>query len=116
MQKQYIVRLSERERKTLPEVVKKVSGGGEKVRRARIFSKADVDGPAWSDSRIAKVFSCRRQTVEMLRERLVATGFQETLLVSTNFNGWRVGVDFTPDERFSFSFPASRPVEFEIAN
>lgn len=41
--------------------------------------KADVDGPAWSDSRIAEAFACRRQTVEMLRQRFVLTGFQETL-------------------------------------
>jgi hypothetical protein len=79
MQKKYIVRLSEQERKTLQDVVKKLSGSGEKVRRAQILLKADVDGPAWSDGRIAEAFACRRQTVEMLRERFVATGFQETL-------------------------------------
>ena len=79
MQKKYIVRLSEQERKTLQEVVKKVRGSGEKVRRAQILLKADADGPAWSDSRIAESFACRRQTVEKLRERFVVTGFQETL-------------------------------------
>ena len=79
MQKKYIVRLSEQERKTLQEVVKKLSGSGEKVRRAQILLKADADGPAQSDGRIAEAFACRRQTVEMLRERFVATGFQETL-------------------------------------
>ena len=79
MQKKYIVRLSGRERKTLQEVVKKLIGSGEKVRRAQMLLKADVDGPAWSDSRIAEAFACRRQTVEMLRERFVVTGFQETL-------------------------------------
>ena len=35
MQKKYIVRLSKQERNTLREVVKKLKGGGEKVRRAR---------------------------------------------------------------------------------
>jgi Homeodomain-like domain len=79
MQKKYIIRLSEQERNTLQEVVKKLSGSGEKVRRAQILLKADVDGPGWSDSRIAEAFTCRRQTVEMLRERFVATGFQVTL-------------------------------------
>jgi hypothetical protein len=78
MQKKYIVRLSERERKTLQEVVKKLSGSGEKVRRAQMLLKADAGGPAWSDSRIAEAFGARRQTVELLRERLVTTGFQET--------------------------------------
>ena len=79
MQKKYIVRLSERERKTLQEVVKTLSGSGEKVRRAQILLKADVGGPAWSDRRIAEAFACRRQTVEPLRERLVTMGFQEHL-------------------------------------
>ena len=79
MQKKYIVRLSKQERHTLQEVVKKLTGSGEKVRRAQILLKADVGGPAWSDSRIAESFACRRQTVEMLRERFVESGFQETL-------------------------------------
>jgi len=59
--------------------VKKLSGSSQKVRRAQILLKADVDGPAWSDDRIAEAFMCRRQTVEMLRERLVQRGVQETL-------------------------------------
>jgi biotin operon repressor len=79
MQKKYIVRLSKEERNTLREVVKKLSGSSQKVRRAQILLKADADGPAWSDSRIAEAFGCRRQTVEKLRQRLVETGFQETL-------------------------------------
>jgi hypothetical protein len=79
MQKKYIVRLSKQERNTLREVVKKLKGGSEKVRRGQILLKADADGPAWSDSRIAEAFGCRRQTVEMIRQRLVERGFQETL-------------------------------------
>ena len=79
MQKKYIVRLSEEERNTLREIVKKLKGSSQKVRRAQILLKADADGPAWSDSRIAEAFDCRRQTVEMIRQRLVETGFQETL-------------------------------------
>lgn len=79
MQKKYIVRLSKEERNTLREVVKKLSGSSQKVRRAQILLKADADGPAWSDNRIAEAFGCRRQTVEKLRQRLVETGFQETL-------------------------------------
>jgi len=79
MQKKYIVRLSKEERNTLREIVKKFKGSSQKVRRAQILLKADADGPAWSDSRIAEAFGCRRQTVEMIRQRLVETGFQETL-------------------------------------
>jgi biotin operon repressor len=79
MQKKYIVRLSKEERNTLREIVKELKGSSQKVRRAQILLKADADGPAWSDSRIAEAFGCRRQTVEMIRQRLVETGFQETL-------------------------------------
>jgi biotin operon repressor len=79
MQKKYIVRLSKEERNTLRDIVKKLKGSSQKVRRAQILLKADADGPAWSDRRIAEAFGCRRQTVEMIRQRLVETGFQETL-------------------------------------
>ena len=79
MQKKYIVRLSKEERNTLREVVKRLKGSGQKVRRAQILLKADADGPAWNDSRIAEAFGCRRQTVEGIRQRFVETGFQETL-------------------------------------
>ena len=79
MQKKYIVRLSKEERNTLREVVKKLKGGSQKARRAQILLKADADGLAWTDSRIAEAFGCRRQTVENLRRRFVECGFQETL-------------------------------------
>jgi hypothetical protein len=79
MQKKYIVRLSKKERNTLREVIKKLKGSGQKVRRAQILLKADADGPAWNDKRIAEAFGCRRQTVEGIRQRFVETGFQETL-------------------------------------
>jgi transposase len=79
MQKKYIVRLSAEERNTLREIVKRLTGSSQKVRRAQILLKADADGPAWTDSRIAEAFGCRQQTVERLRQRFVETGFQETL-------------------------------------
>jgi hypothetical protein len=79
MQKKYIVRLSKEEHNTLREVIKRLKGGSQKARRAQILLKADADGPAWSDSRIAEAFGCRRQTVEMMRQRFVECGFQETL-------------------------------------
>jgi hypothetical protein len=79
MQKKYIVRLTDEERGELREVVKKLKGTGQKVRRAQILLKADVDGPNWTDQKIAEAFSCRTQTVENIRQRLVERGFQETL-------------------------------------
>ena len=75
MQKKYVVRLTEPERSTLAEVVKKFSGSSQKVRRAQALLKADADGPAWPDARIAEAFGCRTQTVENIRERFVTQGF-----------------------------------------
>jgi hypothetical protein len=71
--------LSKEERNTLREVVKKLKGGSQKARRAQVLLKADADGPGWTDNRIAEAFGCRRQTVEMIRQRFVECGFQETL-------------------------------------
>jgi hypothetical protein len=79
MQKKYIVRLTDEERDRLQEVIKKLKGTSQKVRRAQILLKADADGPNWTDQKIAEAFSCRRQTVENVRQRLVERGFQETL-------------------------------------
>ena len=79
MQKRYIVRLTDAERARLTEVVKKSKGSSQKVRRARILLKADADGPAWTDAKIAEAVGCRTQTVEKIRERLVTLGFEVTL-------------------------------------
>ena len=79
MPKKYIVRLSDAERAVLDGFIKKLKGTSQKVRRAQVLLKADADGPAWTDARIAEAFTCRTQTVENLRERFVTNGFDETL-------------------------------------
>jgi len=79
MRKKHIVRLSSSEREELEIVVKKLKGTSQKVRRAQILLKADVDGPNWTDERIAEAFSCRIRTVEKIRQRLLERGFEETL-------------------------------------
>ena len=79
MRKKYVVRLTDAERNELQQVVKKLKGTSQKVMRAQILLKADADGPNWTDQRIAEAFSCRVQTVEKIRQRLVEHGFQETL-------------------------------------
>ena len=75
MQKKYIVRLSGEERDTLKELIKKLKGTSQKVRRAQILLKADANGPSWSDDRIADAFSCRTRTVEKVRQRLELVKF-----------------------------------------
>jgi hypothetical protein len=79
MHKKYIVRLSEPERQACTEVMKKLKGSSQKVRRAQILLKANADGPAWTDGRIAEAFNCRVQTIENLRKRLVTEGFARAL-------------------------------------
>ena len=79
MQKRYGVRLMDQERSELRDIVKKLKGTGQKVRRAQILLKADADGPNWTDERIADAFSCRIRTVEKIRQRLVERGFEDTL-------------------------------------
>lgn len=79
MNKKYIVRLSDAERELCLEIIKKLKGSSEKVRRAHMLLKADADGPAWSDEHIAEAFHCRRQTVEALRKRCVMESFEQAL-------------------------------------
>jgi Homeodomain-like domain len=79
MLKKYVVRLTEEERGLLNKVVKKLKGSGQKVRRAQVLLKADAEGPAWTDARIADAFGCRIKTVENIRQSLVERGFEMTL-------------------------------------
>ena len=79
MRKKYVVRLSSSEREIVQEVIRRQKGSALKVRRAQILLKADADGPNWTDAKIVEAFGCRRQTVELLRERLVKRGFEEAL-------------------------------------
>lgn len=79
MQKKYIVSLTEEERTTCREVIRKLKGTSQKVRRAQILLKADAQGPAWTDRQIAEAFSCRTKTVENIRQRFVEQGFEQTL-------------------------------------
>ena len=75
-QKRYIVRLTAQEREVCRETVRKLNGSSEKVRRAQVLLKADADGPAWTDQKIADAFSCRTKTVENIRQRCVLEGFE----------------------------------------
>ena len=79
MYKKYIVRLSDEERRTCQELIKKLKGSSQKARRAQILLKADADGPGWPDAKIAEAFDCRVQTIENLRKRLVTESFELAL-------------------------------------
>ena len=77
--KKYIVRLSEEERITLEEVVKKLKGSSQKVLRAQVMLKADANGAGWIDQKISEAFDCTIKTVENIRDRLVTEGFEIAL-------------------------------------
>lgn len=79
MNKKYIVRLSQDERKVCTDVVKNLKGTSQKVRRAQILLKADANGPAWVDQKICEAFDCRVQTVENIRKQFVLEGFEAAL-------------------------------------
>ena len=56
MNKKYIVRLSDEERGVCQDIVKRLMGTSEKVKRAHILLKADADGPGWPDLKIVEAF------------------------------------------------------------
>jgi Homeodomain-like domain len=79
MNKKYIVRLSDAERRACEKVVSESKGSSQKARRARILLKADADGLAWTDDKISEAFGCRVQTVENVRKRFVTESFESAL-------------------------------------
>lgn len=56
-EKKYIVCLTDLERQRWVEIVKKLKGSFQKVRRAQIRLKADADGPNESDKEISRFYS-----------------------------------------------------------
>ena len=79
MNKKYVVRLSDDERGVCQEIIKPLKGSSQKFRRAQMLLKAAADGPGWPDVRIAEAVTCREQTSENLRKRLVTEGFEWAL-------------------------------------
>jgi len=80
MNKKYIVRLTDEERAVCEAALKNEKGKSEKLRRATILLKADIDGPAWNDVRISEAVGCRTRTVENVRQAFVCEGFERALV------------------------------------
>lgn len=74
--KKFVVDLTDHERDVCREVVRKLKGTSQKVKRANILLKADA---AWTDAKIAEALDCRTKTVENVRKRFVECGFEQTL-------------------------------------
>jgi hypothetical protein len=79
MNKKYIVRLSDEGREQLAELTRRGKAAAYKIRHAQILLKADADGPAWTDERIAESFSVSVNTVLSVRQRLVEQGLEAAL-------------------------------------
>src|SRR5450432_953260 len=79
MNKKYLVRLTNEERAICEATIQKERGTSEKLRRATILLKSDVDGPAWDDAKISEAVGCRIRTVENVRQALVLEGFEAAL-------------------------------------
>jgi len=77
--KRYIVRLTEAERERLRALTSKGKAAAYRIRHANILLKADADGPAWTDKRIAEAVGCHVRTVENVRCRCVREGLEGAL-------------------------------------
>jgi transposase len=75
----YVVRLTEDEHQALESLLAGKRVAADRVLRARIFLKADVDGDSWSDTEIANAFDVGVSTVHRLRQRLVEDGLEAAL-------------------------------------
>jgi hypothetical protein len=79
MLKNYIVRLSQEERQILQNLVSTGKAAAYKIKHANILLNIDVNGQGWTDEKAATAFSCHRNTVANLRERLVKEGIDSAL-------------------------------------
>jgi hypothetical protein len=77
--RKHVVRLTDEERAICEATIKKETGKSEKLWRATILLKADVDGPSWVDSKIGEAVGCRTRTVENVRQAFVLEGFEKAL-------------------------------------
>ncbi len=79
MLKKYTVDLKESERTQLQDIVRRLKGTSQKVKRANILLKADSSRFGWTDAKIAEALDCRTKTVENGRKRFVEEGFEIAL-------------------------------------
>jgi transposase len=80
MNKKYRVRLTDEERNHLEKLVRKGEAHARKLLYARILLKADEDGPAWTDERIADALEVSVATVARERRRYLEEGLEVALM------------------------------------
>ncbi len=77
--KKYKVRLAREEQERLKDLISKGKALAYIIRHAHILEKADVNGPAWTDVRIAEAFSVHINTVADIRKRFAEQGLEIAL-------------------------------------
>ena len=77
--KKYVVRLDADERERLDTMIRTGKRAAQMLMKARILLTADVEGPGWSDGRIAEALGTSRSSVERVRRRLVEEGLDAAL-------------------------------------
>lgn len=79
MNKKYIVRLTDQERKELENLARKGKTQAYRIKHANILLAVDADGPDWPDHQAAKAYKCHQNTVRNVRQRFVEYGLQAAL-------------------------------------
>jgi transposase len=79
MNKKYVVRLTEEERRQLENLIAKGKAAAYRIKHAHILLKADANGPAWPDEKIAEAFRVHANTARNLRQRFVEEGLEAAL-------------------------------------
>jgi transposase len=81
MNKRYPVRLTQREREYLKQLMAAGTEAARKLMHARILLKADQgpEGPAWVDERIAEAVETSQSTVARVRKQYVEQGVEAAL-------------------------------------
>lgn len=79
--KRYVVRLERSERERLQRMVSVGKGAARKLTHARVLLHADqsMEGPGWTDERIAEGLSVTTRTIEQIRQRFVEKGLESAL-------------------------------------
>ena len=79
MRKRHIVKLDEKDRQVLQNVIRSGRTSARKITRARVLLKADVNGGGWNDQRIVEALEVGRATVERVRRNFAMRGLAGAL-------------------------------------
>lgn len=79
MCQEYMVRLTDEERRICDATVDKLKDSSQKARRARILLHTDGGGLGWTDRQVADAYRCRTRIEENVRRRCALEGFEMAL-------------------------------------